>query len=145
VTTAILAFYRWYKSIFILLLPLVLGVVYSFALATILPFGIEALNSNSAFLGSVIVGNGVNAGIILLARYVEERRHGHGVERSLTTAVRGASAGTSIASLGAATSYAALTLADFRGFRQFGIIGTIGMVLCWLTTFLLMPHLIDLC
>jgi predicted exporter len=78
-----------------------------------------------------------------LARYVEERRRGHGVERSLATGVWGASPGTLIASFGAAVSYAALILTKFRGFRQFGVIGAIGMVLCWVTTFLFAPHLIS--
>jgi hypothetical protein len=31
---------------------------------------------------------------------------------------------------------------DFRGFRQFGVIGGLGMVLCWTATFLLSPSLI---
>jgi len=33
---------------------------------------------------------------------------------------------------------------DFRGFRQFGIIGLIGMVLCWISAFTFLPALVSL-
>ncbi|HEX3345302.1 MAG TPA: MMPL family transporter, partial [Polyangiaceae bacterium] len=38
-------------------------------------------------------------------------------------------------------SYASLALTDFRGFRQFGFLGGIGMVLSWVLAFVLMPPL----
>ena len=45
------------------------------------------LNTNTAFLGSIILGNGINFGIILLARYREQRgRHaGQTVEQALAS------------------------------------------------------------
>jgi len=89
-----------------------------------------------AFLGSVIVGNGVNFGIILLARYVEERRLG-----SRGSLARGRDLGlaqrTVVAALAAATAYGSLMLTQFRGFHQFGVIGAVGMVACWAMAFLL--------
>ncbi len=60
----VLLFFRWWKSVFVLLLPLTLAALYAFALVTLPPIGIDGLNSNTAFLGSVIVGNGVNFRII---------------------------------------------------------------------------------
>jgi uncharacterized protein len=140
--TVVLLFFRWWKSVLVLLLPLTLAALYAFALVTLPPIGIDGLNSNTAFLGSVIVGNGVNFGIILLARYVEERRAGHAIEDSLVTAVWGARAGTVVAALAAATAYGSLMLTQFRGFHQFGVIGAVGMVACWAMAFLLSPSLI---
>ena len=81
VLLAIMLFYGWRRSIPALFLPLAVGAVYAFALASLPPFGITELNSNTAFMGSIIVGNGINFGIIQLARYVEARRQG---ERSRT-------------------------------------------------------------
>ena len=46
------------------------------------------LNSNTAFLGSIVVGNGINVGLILFARYLEERRHGAGPLPAMEIAVR---------------------------------------------------------
>jgi predicted RND superfamily exporter protein len=141
--TAVIAFYyRWWRSVPILLAPLILSTLYTFALVTLPPFSIHELNSNTAFLGSIIVGNGINFGIILLARYVEARREGRDVEESLVLGVDGARVGTLSAALAAGAAYGSLIITDFRGFRQFGVIGGIGMVLCWLVAFVLMPSLI---
>ena len=141
VASAILLYYRWWRSLVILLPPLLLAAVYAFGLASLWPFRITELNSNTAFLGSIIVGNGINFGIILLARYVEERRTLVPVEEALARAVQGARPGTIAAALAAAASYASLGITQFRGFRQFGAIGGIGMVLAWILAFLLMPPL----
>ena len=140
--TVVLAFFRWWKSVLVLLVPLTLATLYAFALVTLPPIGIDGLNSNTAFLGSVIVGNGVNFGIILLARYVEERRAGNGIEDSLVVAIWGSRSGTVVAALAAATAYGSLMLTQFRGFHQFGVIGAIGMVACWAMAFLLTPSLV---
>ena len=138
----VLLYFRWWKSVFALLVPLTLAAFYAFALVTLPPINIDGLNSNTAFLGSVIVGNGVNFGIILLARYVEERRFGRPIQESLVTAIWGSRAGTVVAALAAATAYGSLMLTQFRGFHQFGVIGALGMVACWAMAFLLGPSLI---
>ena len=138
----VVAFYRWWASAWALLLPLGLATLDTFALVTLPPLRLTGLNSNTAFLGSVIVGNGVNTGIILLARYVEERRHGRGIEDALSLAIAGSRKGTLAAALAASASYGALMLTEFRGFNQFGVIGGLGMVLSWVATFVLGPPLI---
>jgi predicted RND superfamily exporter protein len=142
VLAVIVAFYRWWRSVPILVLPLLLATAYAFAAASLPPFDVRTLNSNTAFLASVIIGNGINCGIILLARYVEGRRKGLGVQESLDLGIWGARTGTLVASLAAALSYASLGLTQFRGFWQFGIIGGFGMMFAWGASFLLMPPLI---
>lgn len=142
VIAALALFYRWAGSLPAVLLPLLLGAIYAFAFATFPLIGIEHLNSNTAFLGSVIVGNGINYGIILVARYVEERRRGRDIEEALVYAVSGSRIGTFVAALAGAAAYGSLALTQFRGFRQFGIIGGFGMLICWATAFLLAPPLI---
>jgi hypothetical protein len=142
VLAVIALYYRWSRGIAALLLPLLLSAVYAFGLASLPPFGVTELNSNTAFLGSILIGNGINFGIVLLARYVEERRGARGVEDALAVAVSGSRAGTLTAALAACVSYGSLVLTQFRGFRQFGIIGGLGMILAWATAFLLMPPLL---
>ncbi|HVR02696.1 MAG TPA: MMPL family transporter, partial [Polyangia bacterium] len=87
VLLALVVFYGWRRAVPALFLPLFVGATYAFALASLRPFGVTELNSNTAFLGSIIVGNGVNFGIIQLARYVEERRRGVPIERALEVAL----------------------------------------------------------
>ena len=140
--TVILVFFHWWKSVFALLVPLTLAALYAFALVTLPPANIDGLNSNTAFLASVIVGNGINFGVILLARYVEERRLGKASDESLVIAIWGSRSGTVVAALAAATAYGSLMLTQFRGFHQFGVIGAVGMLACWAMAFLLSPSLI---
>jgi predicted RND superfamily exporter protein len=118
-----------------------IGAAWTFALTQI---GIGYLNSQTAFLGSIIVGNGVNYGIILLARYLEERRNKAGVEEALGTALETTWAGTLTAAVTTSVSFAALAISEIKGFTHFGFIGGIGMTLCWISTYLALPPLLVL-
>jgi predicted RND superfamily exporter protein len=114
-------------------------------IATAAAFGAAALtighlNAATAFLGAIIAGNGVNYGILLIARYLEERRR-HDVEPALATAIVGTLRPTAVASLGASIAYGSLAATSFKGFADFAVIGAIGMMLCWVATFALLPAL----
>ncbi len=137
----VVVYYQWWRSVVVLLVPLLLSALYAFGVASLPPFSVHELNSNTAFLGSIVVGNGINFGIILIARYVEERRAGKSPMEAMTIAHFGTRAGTIAAACAAGTSYAALSLTEFQGFHQFGYIGGVGMALSWLAAYLLMPSL----
>ena len=114
--------------------------------ATVVAFGIAAvtvghLNAATAFLGAIIAGNGVNYGILLVARYLEERRDADAAT-AMAAAVRGTLKPTLVASLGAAIAYGALAATTFRGFADFAWIGGFGMVTCWVFSFVLLPALV---
>ena len=66
------------------------------------PFGITGSTRAPRFLGSIIIGNGINFGIIWLARYVEARRRASRVEAALAMAL-GRAQGTLSAALAAAS------------------------------------------
>jgi len=53
--------------------------------------------------------------------------------------VAGSFGGTLAAALAASVSYASLLATQFRGFRHFGVIGGVGILLCWGATFLVLP------
>jgi predicted RND superfamily exporter protein len=142
VMAAIVAYYRWWRSILIVGPPLLVATVCAFAVASLPPFGVSSINSNTAFLGSIIIGNGINFGLILLARYVDERRAGAPVRASLERGVKGARGGTLVAASAAAAAYGSLSITHFRGFREFGYIGGLGMLFVWVAAFLLMPSLV---
>jgi predicted RND superfamily exporter protein len=142
VMAAIVIYYRWWRSILIVVPPLLVATVCAFGVASLPPFGVSTLNSNTAFLGSIIVGNGINFGLILLARYVEERRAGLPVRASLDRAVEASRGGTLAAAVAAAAAYGSLAITRFRGFQQFGYIGGLGMLFAWCAAFLLMPSLV---
>jgi hypothetical protein len=134
-------YYRSALSLAYIFFPTLLGVALAFGLAA---FTIGYLNTNTAFLGSIILGNGINFGIILLARYREERiaRPDGEVEQALVVAIGRTAQPTLGAALAAGVAYASLALTGFRGFRQFGEVGGVGMLVCWLATYSYCPALI---
>ncbi len=133
---AILVLFRRPRAIAQLGGALVLPVVATFAFAR---GSVGHLNSSTAFLGSIIIGNGINPGIVWLARYFEERRAGLDVPSAIASTHRGTWAGTAAASLAASLAYGSLVVTSFRGFRDFGVIGGVGMMVCWLFTMLILP------
>jgi hypothetical protein len=141
VTAAMIAYYREVRMTGALVVSLFMGTLWTFGISY---FAVGYLNANSAFLGSIVIGNGINFGIIILARYLELRRSAVPITRSLTLTLRQTSTATLTAALAAGLSYGSLAATTFRGFHQFGIIGLIGMVLCWFSSFSVMPALIVL-
>ncbi|HVO21423.1 MAG TPA: MMPL family transporter [Anaeromyxobacter sp.] len=137
---AAVAFYnRTWKAVPAVGLPLLCGTLVTFGLADLL---VGHLNTNTAFLGSIVVGNGINVGLILFARYLEERRRGGGPRAAMEKAVGHTWLAGLTAALAAGVSYASLLTTDFRGFNQFGLIGGTGMALCWLFAYLMTPPLV---
>ncbi|NBD09626.1 MULTISPECIES: RND family transporter [Corallococcus] len=133
-----LYFRRW-RAIAALVGSLAVGCAVTFGLAKLL---IGYLNANTAFLGSIVVGNGINAAIIFMARYLEERRDGLSVDDALPLAWSRTLEPTFVASFAAGLAYLSLMVTRFRGFNQFGIIGGLGMALCWAATYVLLPPLL---
>jgi predicted RND superfamily exporter protein len=136
VAIGMLLFFRSAAAVTALLGALTLGALATFAFARL---GVGHLNLATAFLAPIVIGNGINFGIILLARYFEERRTTEDPVAALGAAVQGSLGGTLAAALTASVSYGSLLATDFRGFRHFGLIGGVGILFCWLATFLVLP------
>jgi predicted RND superfamily exporter protein len=142
VLLVLLAIYLYFRRVAVLAVigaPAILGVLVALAAAR---YTIHHLNANTAFLISIILGNGINSPIILLARYGEERRAGQPVKAALLTAMNETLLATVTATLAASISYACLLATSLRGFNQFGLVGGVGMVAAWSLTFLVVPPLV---
>ncbi|MEM7434752.1 MAG: MMPL family transporter [Myxococcota bacterium] len=136
VLVLIVLFFGRPRAVVLLGTGLIPAVLASFAVADLT---VDSLNASTAFLGSIIIGNGVNPNIIWLSRYFEERRGGSEVERAVIDAHRNTWLATLIASGAAALAYGSLLITDFRGFRDFGVIGGVGMVFCWVSAITVLP------
>jgi predicted RND superfamily exporter protein len=134
-------YYRGLRSVLLIGTPMIIGLAAAMAVAWL---SVGYLNTATAFLSSIIAGNGINFMIMLAARFFEEihKRGPEHLDESLKVSVRGTVSGTLVASAAAAIAYGSLMMAGFRGFRQFGLIGGAGMVLCWLATFGVGPALV---
>ena len=134
---SIALYFRRLRAVPLIAFPAVTGTVLAFAAAEV-AFGY--LNASTVFLGSIILGNGINYAIILIARYEEERgRAAAAYEQALERAIAGTWRGTLVAAVCASAAYASLAFTSFRGFSQFGVMGAVGALLSWTATFTFIP------
>ncbi|HYQ14664.1 MAG TPA: MMPL family transporter, partial [Polyangiaceae bacterium] len=136
VTLVMFLFFLRVRALLALAASLAVGLSWTFGI-TYLTIG--HLNVATGFLVSIVAGNGINFGIIYVARVYEERLKG----RELKDAVESASLLTRNATLSAAAAasaaYGSLAISDFHAFRHFAVIGGVGMLVCWLAAFLFLP------
>lgn len=129
------------RAIVAMLLTVGAGVSWTFGLTY---FVIGSLNVATGFLFSIVAGNGINFGIILMARYFEERRLRASPDEAIRRGVAGTWLATLCASVAAAAAYSSLAVSDFRAFRDFAFIGAAGMIACWIATYSLLPAMLTL-
>lgn len=141
ILASIVLFFRSFAALFQIGFCVLVGCGLSFAVA-MLAYG--RLNTATSFLGAIIAGNGINYGIIYLSRYRELRKAGSERPEALIESALSSRKGTFLAAVAAGGAYGALLLTSFRGFSEFGLIGGVGMIFCWIATFSLLPALITL-
>ncbi len=134
-------FYRSLWALIIIALPAVVGVGAGYAFATA-AFGY--VNTVGAFLGAIVLGNGINYPIILLSRYRDFRARGLAEDEARRQAVLNAFRAELVGACVASIAYGSLTITRFRGFSQFGLIGFVGMLAVWAAIVPLVPALIVL-
>ena len=139
VLAVIYAYFRRLALIVVVFAPAVFGTLAALSLVSVT---IGYLNLNTAFLISILIGNGINAPIIMLARYGEERQRGLAVPDALAVAMSETFLGTLTAVAAASIAYGSLVLTSFRGFNQFGVLGGAGMLLVWLSMFFVVPPMV---
>ncbi len=137
----LLAYFRRLSALVVIGVPLAMSLTWTFGLTELV---IGELNTFTVFLFVILFGLGVDFGIHYLARYWELRDAGG----SAADAVHGAAATTGRALVTTAGTTAAaffsLTVADFRGFSQFGFIAGVGIVLALVATLTVAPALLVL-
>ena len=161
VAASLTLYFRQLRAVPLVVVTAALGTAVAFA-AGDLAFGY--LSSSTAFLGSIILGNGINHPIVLLSRFMElaPRQSARGLAagadgriasgraaapndrrnataRALRVAIAGTARGTFTAALAAAGAYLSLTLTSFRGFSQFGVMAAVGSMACWLAAYTVLP------
>ena len=134
-------YYLRLRTMMAMTLTLSVGLALTFGFTEI---ALGHLNLATGFLFTIVGGNGLNFSVIYMARYLEERREGRPLAQAIEIAHRETWAPTLTAAAAAAASYGSLLVTAFRGFREFGIIGGAGMLLCWLATYLVLPPLLVL-
>ncbi|HEY2405064.1 MAG TPA: MMPL family transporter [Polyangiaceae bacterium] len=135
-------FFLRFRVLLCMGVTILVGCVWSFAVARLT---VGYLNLATGFLVSIIAGNGINFGIIYMARYIEARRDERKTPpEAVLAAHRGTCAATLAVAVAAMAAYGSLAVTNFRGFKHFGLIGSIGMLLCWFATYILLPAVLVL-
>lgn len=132
-------FFLKFRAVSTMALAIGFGLLWTFGVTRLV---IGHLNTASGFLVSIIFGNAINYGVLLRARYGEARRADKSLGEALELAYRDTLVPTLTVAAAAGAGYLSLASTNFRGFRDFGIIGGYGMLLCWVANYLLMPPLL---
>jgi predicted RND superfamily exporter protein len=137
---AIIAVYFLRIRIVIFLgITLIVGIAVTFAITR---YAIGYLNTQTAFLASIIIGTGINYGIILIGRYLEERKRGMEPLPAMEHALGQTMKPTFLAAATTAIAFLVLVAANVRGLSQFGFIGSIGVIACWIVSMLFLSAVV---
>ncbi|MGK3994192.1 efflux RND transporter permease subunit [Sorangium sp. So ce1024] len=139
IAAVVFLYYLRVRTLVAMLITIGVGVAWTFGVTQL---AIGHLNMATGFLFSIVAGNGINFGIIYMARYMEARRGGASLLEGVRVAHRETWLPTLTAGCAAGAAYASLLVTEFRGFRDFGLIGGAGMVLCWVATFIALPSVL---
>ena len=136
---ALTLYYRSARALVVIALPALFGISAAYAFAAV-AFGY--VNTCGAFLGAIILGNGINYPIVLLSRYREFVARGIAPAAALRIAVLNALRAELVGACVASIAYGSLFATRFRGFNQFGAIGFVGMLAVWASIVPLVPALV---
>ncbi len=139
---ALLTFYfRQPLAAFFVALPLVMGLVWAFAIAY---WVIGNLNTMTVFLFVILFGLGIDFGIHLFARYLEVRIDNTNVRLSIETMLSQTGQAILTAAMTTSIAFFSLTLTDFRGFSEFGFIVGTGIVMSLVSMTTVLPAVLVL-
>lgn len=125
----------------IIALPLAMSLVWTFGVAALM---FETLNLLTATLGLVLFGLGMEFGIHFYARYVEERGAGRAIKEAVEATFARSGPAIATSAITTALSLFVLTLADFRGFSEFGWVGGFGVLFALIAMLTVLPALLVL-
>ena len=128
-------YFRQPLAVFFIATPLAMGLMWAFAITY---WVIGNLNTMTAFLFVILFGLGIDFGIHMFARYLEDRMANLDVRASIDTMLIKTGQAVFTAALTTSMAFFSLTITDFKGFSEFGfIVGTgILMSLVAMTTVL---------
>ncbi|TGK31018.1 transporter [Leptospira gomenensis] len=126
IAVLLLFFFRNPLFILILLVSLLSGILFSFGLTKIV---IGQLNSVTSIIASILMGLGIDYGIQFLYRFREEYTRSQDMLRSIKDTIYHTGIASFISALTTTSAFVVLAFSEFRGFSEFGIIATYGILI----------------
>jgi predicted RND superfamily exporter protein len=90
----------------------------------------------------ILIGLAIDYGVHLISRFEEELRRGHTREEAITTAIAYTGQGILTGALTTGGAFLAMTLTNFRGIQEMGIICGGGLLLCFIPMMTTLPALL---
>ena len=134
-------YFRQILSPFIIVLPLLISISWTFGLTYLV---IGNLNQITVTLFAVLFGLGIDFGIHIFARYFEARRRSMEVLQALSETVCQTGRALTTTAVTTALAFFALLFTDFKGFSEFGFIVGIGIVFSLIAMLITCPAFIVL-
>jgi len=119
--------------------PLALSLCWTFGIAYL---AFSNLNIMTSTLGLLLFGMGIDFGIHFFARYSEERGKGSSIEEAAVTTFMTTGQAVTVVGITTSAAFFVLTLADFKGFSEFGFIAGIGILFAIIAYVLFLPALL---
>lgn len=135
----LILFFRNLRSIPIIMPALFVGQAWTFGIIAV-TYG--RLNILTAFVFAMLVGMGIDFAIHVYGRSLEKFNEGLSWEEAIFDAIWKTGRALVSAWLTTVVALAMLIFAHFEGFREFGVVCTLGVTVCLGTTFLIIPPLI---
>jgi uncharacterized protein len=131
-------FVRKVANVFLILVPLVTAMSWATGITYLI---YERLTLLTAFILSLILGLGIEYAVHLYSRWAEENRKGRDAVSAMTMAIHGTA--RSLLSGAATNIFAMLSLqvGHFAGFKEFGVVVSIGILCALLCTWVVTPPL----
>lgn len=133
VAFVLVAGFRSVRGLAIVLVPLVVGILVTVALARLV---LGELNVLTAFLFAVLFGIGVD-----FAVHLYTQREGQGCNPDWAEVIRGHLRPLAASMLTTFASFFVLLLADFKGFEEFGLIAGVGVLVSFGCALVVVPAL----
>lgn len=134
-------YFRSWQSVVIIGVPLIVSVVIT---GGIVALTLGRLNVLTSFAGGIIAGLGSDYGIYLLNRFILERQSGTTFEKSIQRTFENTGLATFGSMLTTVGAFVGLSFSTFLFFKEFGIVGAVGVLVNYFAMVLLIPVLLVL-
>jgi predicted RND superfamily exporter protein len=134
-----LFFFRSVKVLFYAILPVAASITVTMGFMVIV---LGSLTEVTGAFAALLIGLGVDLGVVLYVRYISDISDGVAHEDALKQSIKYTWAGITAGVLTTAFTFYPMFFSSFRGIRELGILTGTGIILTWVFLFAILPLVI---
>ena len=132
-------FFRKFRILFCVTVSLAVAIVWTLAIAY---FTVGSLNILTIAFAAILIGLGVDFAIHISNRFILELQNGACLNEAITIAISKTGLGIFYSCATTSLAFFSLLLTGFRNVEEFGFLVGMGLILCMLSTFFVLPSLL---